>query len=231
MQAITCNSHNVQLHNNNDMLPLIRSDISLQETEDSWEKICRSILSFSQLIRASAGNSSQDIIIIARDAMKSERTRLSGPATDLIATMASELGTDFEPLLHLFFPTLLLLCARTSKVVVGRARNCIMSIIETTQLVVVMSYLTQSIRDKSVSLRTVAAEGTLACLNSLNPPDLAKEERTKEIEGLIRVSIRDANAEVRKIGKQIYQAYELLLPIRAESTFDANKQKISRFKL
>ncbi|KAJ3786323.1 clasp N-terminal domain-containing protein [Lentinula aff. detonsa] len=196
MQAITCNSHDVQLHNNS------------------------------------------DIIIIARElhrpinsAIKSERTRLSGPATDLIATMASELGTDFEPLLHLFFPTLLLLCARTSKVVVGRARSCIMSIIETTQLVAVMSYLTQSIRDKSVSLRTVAAEGTLACLNSLNPPDLAKEERTKEIEGLIRVSIRDANAEVRKIGKQIYQAYELLLPIRAESTVDTNKQEISRVKL
>ncbi|KAJ4468284.1 clasp N-terminal domain-containing protein, partial [Lentinula aciculospora] len=149
-------------------------------------------------------------------AMKSERTRLSGPAIDLIATMASELGTDFELLLHLFFPTLLLLCTRTSKVVVGRARKCIMCIIETTQLVAVVPYFVQSIRDKSVSLRTVAAECTLACLNSLNPPDLEKEERTKDIEAFIKISIRDANAEVRKTGKQIFQAYELLLPNRAE---------------
>ncbi|KAJ3767729.1 clasp N terminal-domain-containing protein [Lentinula raphanica] len=207
-----------------DKLALIRAEMSLQETEDSWEKVCKSIVSFSEFIRGSSGNHPQEIITTARElhrpitsAMKSERTRLSGPAIDLVSTMASELGTDFEPLLHLFFPTLLLLCARTSKVVINRARSCIISLIETTQLLSIIPYFIQSIRDKSVSLRTVTAEGTLACLNSFNPPDLAKEERTKEIEALIKVSIRDANAEVRKIGKQIYLAYELLLPAKAES--------------
>ncbi|KAE9408520.1 hypothetical protein BT96DRAFT_807642, partial [Gymnopus androsaceus JB14] len=165
----------------------------------------------------------QDIIALARElhrpinsALKSERSRLSGPAIDLISVMAAELGTSFEPLLHLFFPTLLLLCARTSKVVNSRARVCVLSIIETTQLVGVLPYFIQSIRDKSASLRVIAAEGTLACMNSLNPPDLEKEERTKDIETFIKASVRDANPDVRKIGKQIYHAYQLLLPVKAE---------------
>lgn len=201
----------------------IRLNLSLTETEDTWEKISKSIVSFSDLVRSSSADFPHEIVAVARElhrpinsALKSERTRLSGPAIDLITVMAAELGTSFEPLLHLFFPTLLLLCARTSKVVLGRARTCVLSIIETTQLVAILSYFMQSIRDKSASLRVIAAEGTLACMNSLNPPDLEKEERTKDIETFIRMAVRDANPEVRKIGKQIYQAYELLLPIKAE---------------
>ncbi|KAF9071014.1 clasp N-terminal domain-containing protein, partial [Rhodocollybia butyracea] len=206
-----------------DKIAPIRSNISLPETEDSWEKICSGIVSFSELVRASSTNFPNEIVAVARElnrpinnALKSERTRLSGPTIDLVTLMASELGTGFEPLLHLYFPTLLLLCARTSKVVFGRARTCVLSIIETTQLVATLPYFITSIRDKSASLRLVAAEGTLACMNSLNPPDLEKEERTRDIETFIKMSVRDANSDVRKIGKQIFQAYELLLPTKAE---------------
>ncbi|KIK68838.1 hypothetical protein GYMLUDRAFT_152513 [Collybiopsis luxurians FD-317 M1] len=221
-----------------DSLASIRADLSLPETEESWDRISTSIISFTNLIRNSSASFPQEIIATARQlhrpiigALKSERTRLSGPAIDLVSVLASELGTAFEPLLHLFFPTLLLLCARTSKVVLGRSRTCVLFIIEVTQLVSAMPYFIQFIRDKSVSLRVVVAEGMLACLNSLNPPDLEKEERVKDIEAFIKLSVRDANPEVRKLGKQIYRAYEILLPSKAERFVNISNSRFNQLTM
>ena len=135
--------------------------------------------------------------------MNSERTRLSGAAIDLLVSVATGLGREFEQLLTLFMPPLLALCGRTNKVVINRTRTCIITIIESTQLASVLTYFLQNIKDKSTSLRLVAAEGTLACLNSCNPPDLERESRARDIEAIIRSTARDANADVRKLSRKI----------------------------
>jgi hypothetical protein len=149
-------------------------------------------------------------------AMNSERTRLSGVAIDLLGVLASELGAAFDPLLPLFLPTLLSLCARTNKVFVARARTAILTIIESSQLSSILPYLLPPLKDKSVSLRLTAVEGVLACMNCFNPPDLEKEGRAQEIETVIRFSARDASADVRKVGRKIFEAYKVLLPSRVD---------------
>jgi hypothetical protein len=149
-------------------------------------------------------------------AMNSARTKLSGAAIDLISSVASGLGPTFEPLLHLFFPSLLTLCTRSNKVFITRARTCIQTIIENTQLLPVLTYLTQSLKDKSVSLRLAASEGVLACMNCFNPPDLEKEARAREIESVIRVTAKDASADIRKTSRKIFEAYKVLLPNRVD---------------
>ncbi|KXN90916.1 Protein stu-1 [Leucoagaricus sp. SymC.cos] len=149
--------------------------------------------------------------------MNSERTRLSGAALDVLSLVASGLGADFEPLLSLFFPSLLSLCGRTNKVVVTRAKACILAIVEVTQLPAILAYFIQFARDKSPTVRLVVAEGTLCCLKCFNPPDLEQECQFLAIETIIRNSVRDANADIRKVGKDIFQSYKLLLPSRVES--------------
>ncbi|KAI0633597.1 clasp N-terminal domain-containing protein, partial [Trametes polyzona] len=147
-------------------------------------------------------------------ALNSERTRLSGTATDFISTAVSALGRFFESLLPQYFPTLLTLCTRANKVFVARAKTCIHAVIEHTQSPVILHYLVESVKDKSVSLRLASAEAVLLCLNSFNPPDLEKEARAKDIENIIRVSAVDANADVRKVARKIFDAYKILLPGR-----------------
>lgn len=71
-------------------------------------------------------------------------------------------------------------------------------------------------KEKSNTLRPIVAECALACLNSFNPPDLQKEARSREIELLIKWAATDPNAEVRKYGRQMYEAYQILLPERVE---------------
>ncbi|KIL68964.1 hypothetical protein M378DRAFT_40729, partial [Amanita muscaria Koide BX008] len=147
-------------------------------------------------------------------ALNSERTRLSGPAIELIAAAAAGLGSDFEPLLPMFFPSLLSLCSRTNKVVLARAKACVLTIIQSTQLPSVLHHLLLHAKDKSSTLRLVVAEGTLACLTCFNPPDLEKEARAKDVESLIRITAKDAAAEVRRASRDIFEAYKLVLPGR-----------------
>ncbi|KAF8173435.1 hypothetical protein BJ912DRAFT_1024868 [Pholiota molesta] len=155
--------------------------------------------------------------------MNSERTRLCLIPLELLSTLASVMGGEFEQLLPLFMQPLLTICARTNKVIINRARACIFSIIEYTQSAVLLTYFLQNIKDKSATLKVVAVEGTLACLNSCNPPDIEKEPRALEIEAIIRASARDANADVRKISRKMFESYRILFPSRVlKYLFDPN---------
>jgi len=204
-------------------LSAIRPKITLAESEESWDTIAAAILDFTSLITESTAHFQHETVAAVREfhrhitgALKSERTRLSGPAVDLIIAAAAELNANFEPLLPLFFPTLLSLCGRPNKIVLNRVKGCILAIIENTQLVAVLPYFLQYIKEKSTSLRLVVAEGTLACVNSSNPSDLEKEARVKDIEALIKATSRDANADVRKTSKKIFESYQELLPGRVD---------------
>ncbi|EKM54369.1 uncharacterized protein PHACADRAFT_96626, partial [Phanerochaete carnosa HHB-10118-sp] len=70
---------------------------------------------------------------------------------------------------------------------------------------------------KSASLRLTAAEASLACLQCFNPPDLQKDVRGQEVETLIRCFATDANADIRKVGRKIFEAYSILLPGRVDT--------------
>lgn len=201
----------------------LRASLFQHETEESWDAIARSISKLTILCKEASCDFPSEIVATVRgvfrplnSAMNSERTRLSGVAIDLFGVLASGIGANIEPLLPLFFPTLLGLCARTNKVFVTRSRTSILTIIETSQSPAILPYLLQSFSDKSVSLRLTAIEGVLACMNCFNPPDLEKEGRAQDIESAIRFAARDANADVRKISRKVFEAYKVLLPSRVD---------------
>jgi hypothetical protein len=202
----------------------LRHDFCLEETEDSWEKISKAIQAFTSIAEKGGYEVAPSEVVNAirnfhrpiTNAINSERTRLCGTALDMLTSTANGLGHDFDQLMPLFIPTLLNVCGRTNKVVINRARGAILSIIESTQLASILSFFVQNIKDKSATLRLVVAEGTLACLNSCNPPDLEKEARARDVETIIRGTARDANPEVRKVSRKIFDSYRTLLPLRVE---------------
>ena len=201
----------------------LRDGLAQPETEDSWDSISRNIQALALICHSAASELPNDVVHILRSlsrplssSMVSERTRLSGAAIDLVRVVASDLGPSFDPLIPSFLPVLLSLCSRTNKVIITRARTSITTIIETTQLPSILPYFLQSIKDKSTTLRLAAAEGTLACLNCFNPPDLEKESRARDVEAVIRSTATDAQADIRAIGKRLFDAYKLLFPGRVE---------------
>ncbi|KAG1765490.1 clasp N terminal-domain-containing protein [Suillus placidus] len=205
-------------------LEAVRGKVSLEETEESWDKIEQGIVQLTQCCNNGGCDFATEMVAGIRSlsrpinhAMNSERSRLSGSTIELVNALLAGLGPSFEPLVSLFMPTLLGLCGRTNKVFTSRAKACILVVIENTQLPSILPYLADSLTQKSAFLRLVAAEGVLACLNCFNPPDIEKDTRARLIEDVIKLTARDASADVRRAGKLIFEAYKALLPDRVES--------------
>lgn len=205
----------------------IQTDLLRLETEESWERIATALLKLSALANGGAcefptafTSALRPLSRAVTSAASSERTRLSAASIQFICAAAMGLGKAFEPLLPLYFPTLLSLCARPNKVFIARAKTGITTIIEQTQLPAILSFLIEPLKDKSVSLRLIAIEGLLACLNCFNPPDLEKESRAREIETAIKITAQDASGDVRKVSKQVFGAYKILLPDRVDRSVD-----------
>ncbi|KAG1895567.1 clasp N terminal-domain-containing protein [Suillus fuscotomentosus] len=205
-------------------LEAVRGKVSLEETEESWDKIEQGIVQLTHCCNNGGCDFATEMVAGIRSlsrpinhAMNSERSRLSGSTIELVKALLTGLGSSFEPLVSLFMPTLLGLCGRTNKVFTSRAKACILAAIENTQSTSILPYLADSLTQKSVSLRVVAAEGVLACLNCFNPPDIEKDTRARLIEDVIKLTARDASADVRRVGKLIFEAYKALLPDRVDS--------------
>ncbi|EKM80885.1 hypothetical protein AGABI1DRAFT_112600 [Agaricus bisporus var. burnettii JB137-S8] len=205
-------------------LEKIKPGLQLPETEESWERILKGLETLQKLCQSGACEYHEELTASIRSvhrnivsAMNSERTRLSGPAIDVVNALALGLSTGFEPLMSLFLPSLIVLCGRANKVVVARAKACILSIIGITQLPGILLHLARFVKDKTPTIRLIVAEGTLQCLKCFNPPDLEKEVYAREVENIMRNAARDANADVRKVGKEIFETYKVLLPHKVDS--------------
>ncbi|KAJ8581536.1 hypothetical protein M405DRAFT_777378, partial [Rhizopogon salebrosus TDB-379] len=150
-------------------------------------------------------------------AINSERASLSGVAIELLTSLSTGLGPSFSPLLHIFLPTLLGLCAKTNKVITMRAKTCIFAMVEHTQSQSVLSLLAQSLNHKASSVRLVAAEGVLAFLNVVNCPAIQNVARARLLGDIIKTTVGDASADVRKAGTKLFEVYKTLVPGRVES--------------
>jgi hypothetical protein len=200
-----------------------RASLSLAEAEDTWDTISNALLRIIALSKGGACDFpttlTSSICSMYRSitsAAASERSRLSAAAVECMATLATGLGPSFDPLVPLFIPTLLSLCSRPNKVFISRAKATIQTIIDQTQLISLLPYFVGALRDKSVTLRLIAIESVLACVQSFNPPDLEKEARARDVENAIKLTATDANADVRRVSRQVFDAYKILLPTRVE---------------
>ncbi|KAF8554713.1 hypothetical protein OG21DRAFT_1496817 [Imleria badia] len=220
MPITTCNSPETLRAE----IETVRKKVSLDETEDTWDTIAQGVLHITRLSTNGGCEFPSDMVAGIRSvsrplnsALNSERSRLSGAAVELLTSLATGLGSSFDPLVSIFFPTLLALCGRTNKVFTSRARACILAIVQHTRLPSLLPHLAEMAKHKSAFPRLTAAESILACLNCFNPPDLEKETRAHVVEHFIKLTARDASADVRKASKDVFNAYKTLMPARVDS--------------
>ncbi|OAX33443.1 hypothetical protein K503DRAFT_725833 [Rhizopogon vinicolor AM-OR11-026] len=193
--------------------------VSIPETEESWDKIEQAIVQLTECCNISGCKFPEEMIAGIRSmsrplnhAMKSERSRLSGSAIECVTAQSAGLGPLFEPLIPLFIPTLLGICARSNKVFTRRAKACIFAVITHTSSPSILPFLAQSFNSQSTSLRLVAAEGVLTYVKSSDTPIIANDGRARLVENVIRVTAEDASADIRTTGKALFEAYKARLP-------------------
>jgi len=126
------------------------------------------------------------------------------------------LGSSFTPLASLFIHSLLGLCARTNKVFTGPAKDCIFAIVRSTRSSSLLPSIVESLKHKSASVRSVAAECILAYLTCFKPPEIMNDTHARHVEDVIRLTARDASARVRRTGKIVFETYKRLLPDNVE---------------
>lgn len=160
--------------------------------------------------------------------MLTERTRLSASALELVSAIAPRLGSRFESLVAIFFPSVLRVLTRPNKVFVSRAQACLNLIVEHCHLPSLIPHLREAAKDKSVTLRLGVIEATLQLVNTWNRGVLDVREgastlttrhrgNVEDIETIIKETARDANPGVRQISRQIFDKYAEVWPERLDA--------------
>ena len=212
--------------------------LELNETEESWDHIDQALAQLQALTKNGATKVPSYMMRIQqvapcitrsvcmsrhhanahmRGKLLSERTRLSGTASDLLNSMAPRLAECFSPFVSVFIPPLLQLCGRTNKVALRRAEKSLHLICRHCRLPNVVPYLIQSLMDKSGSTRASAAECLVVLLESCDPERL--QRRVKDVEHAIQLLATDANPQARALCRQIYGLYAGMWPARCASFF------------
>ncbi|KAL5485491.1 hypothetical protein ACEPAI_8133 [Sanghuangporus weigelae] len=202
----------------------VRAGLEIMETEDSWDKILNALLRLNAIVIGSAADYPSQLIAACKgfvrpliNSLTSERSRLSGAATDVLTSLVTHLQRTFEALIPHFVPTLLTLAARSNKIFIARAKACLLAIVENCQSPAILPLLRHAISDKSVALRLTVVDLVVACLNCFNPPDLEAPYRAEDIEVVIRATARDPNADIRKSSRKAFEAYKILFPSRVDA--------------
>ncbi|KAL5476492.1 hypothetical protein ACEPAI_3349 [Sanghuangporus weigelae] len=202
----------------------VRAGLEIIETEDSWDKILNALLRLNAIVIGSAADYPSQLIAACKgfvrpliNSLTSERSRLSGAATDVLTSLVTHLQRTFEALIPHFVPTLLTLAARSNKIFIARAKACLLAIVESCQSPAILPLLRHAISDKSVALRLTVVDLVVACLNCFNPPDLEAPNRAEGIEVVIRATARDPNADIRKSSRKAFEAYKILFPSRVNA--------------
>ncbi|KAJ8590436.1 hypothetical protein M405DRAFT_897003 [Rhizopogon salebrosus TDB-379] len=199
-------------------LKTLHRKLSLPDTT-SWEQ---DIVQTTQCCSSSGCEYSADIVPIVHSlsqqlirAINSERCSLSGSATELLIVLSSGLGRSFAPLVPIFFPTVLGLCARTNGLFIARAQACILAMIRGTQSPFILQCLADSVNHKLASVRLIAAEGVHVYLHCFKIRAVDTETRARLVEAVIKSTALDANADVQHVGKKILDAYTAFFPGKA----------------
>ncbi|TKY87751.1 hypothetical protein EX895_003332 [Sporisorium graminicola] len=195
-------------------------DLYAPETEHTWQKIERALVHIQAITRGGATKHAEFVALLKEaaapisNALLSERTKLSGTAGDLLNSIAPRMAERFEPLVSVFVPTLLLICARTNKVAVKRAEKSLHFIVKHCRPPSMVTYLKEAIKDKGQGLRAVAAATLEMVLEHTEKERLAR--RVGDIESCIKSGATDSNPEVRQTTKRLFELYVAFWPERVE---------------
>ncbi|CDH59139.1 hypothetical protein RO3G_05499 [Lichtheimia corymbifera JMRC:FSU:9682] len=154
-------------------------------------------------------------------ALLSERTRLSGSAVELVKTLAKTMQRDYEPFHDMFHGSLLRMLARTKKVIVAQALDCLKTVIAASKLPRLIprfsAMLTNNNKLQVTNNSTLSSAATCLelCIQNNSPEHI--QPHIQSLEAAIRAGIMKPSAEVRTAVRACYKAYASKMPENATS--------------
>ncbi|CDS06145.1 hypothetical protein LRAMOSA08673 [Lichtheimia ramosa] len=154
-------------------------------------------------------------------ALLSERTRLSGAAVELVKTLAKTMQRDYEPFHDMFHGSLVRMLARTKKVIVAQALDCLKTVIAASKLPRLIprfsAMLTNNNKLQVTNNSTLSSAATCLelCIQNNTPEHI--QPHIQSLEAAIRAGIIKPSAEVRTAVRACYKAYASKMPDNATS--------------
>ncbi|KAF7731272.1 hypothetical protein EC973_000688 [Apophysomyces ossiformis] len=191
-----------------------------KETEETWEQFNQALKNVTMWTLEDNAHVYEGFVDHIRSlqkpiikALATERTRLSGTATDLLKGLSQAMQRDFEVIHDLFMPTLLRQFARTNKVLLARSLDCYKTIItnaKVPKLVPRLCSILKNCKEPNKSVRRCIADCLQTLMEVNDVPDIQKH--TSDIEAAIQTAAMDPAPEVRLAIRSCYKTYCEKLP-------------------
>ncbi|CAG8609025.1 161_t:CDS:2, partial [Dentiscutata heterogama] len=199
----------------------IQETFQVKETEHTWQLFDDALKRLVSLSRGGAINYEKIFISGIKslrqpilDSILTERTRLSGTATELVEEIGKVLGPKFDTLVESFVPAILKLCTRANKIFIGRAQKCMMTIIRECHVPNLIPKFKEALQGQSKILRTCASEFVLASIEVNDVGNL--NNYIADLERIIREGAIDSAPAVRATSKKIFEIYKVKFDLRLE---------------
>ncbi|KAI9321433.1 clasp N terminal-domain-containing protein [Dichotomocladium elegans] len=200
-----------------------------KETEESWEQLNSALMNVTRWVEEDKVHEYDGFVKHIKQlhdginrTLLSQRTRLAGMATQLLETLATNMGRAYEPLHDLFHATLVSMFARTKKVTVKQAVTCMMTIIEAAKMPRYIPRFADIITNRDIRRNPSTLASAAACIEKAVEVNAieAIEPYLGAVEASIRVGITKPAAEVRASLRSCFQTYQRKMPEKAARFHD-----------
>ncbi|CAJ0753706.1 11897_t:CDS:2 [Entrophospora sp. SA101] len=174
-----------------------------KESETNWRNFERALIRLIEKTQYISGIKSLKQPI--QNSILTERTKLSGTATELVEEISKSLGPNFDSLAKLFVPNILKLCNRTNKLFGTRAYKCSETIIKVSKLSSLIPKFREAMQSQSKLLKTNVAKLTLTILEE---DVTGLENHIVDLEWIIHLGVIDSTLEVRTASKKSFEVYK-----------------------
>ncbi|CAJ0751179.1 7867_t:CDS:2 [Entrophospora sp. SA101] len=191
-----------------------------KESESNWEKFDKAFKQLIEITREGISDYEKPFISGIKslkqpiqNSILTDRTRLSGTATEFVEEISNALGPKFDLLAELFVPNILKICSRTNKLFVARAQKCLETIIRKSKLFSLLPRFKEAIQSQNKQLKTSIAELTLTILET---DVTGLEDYIEDVESIVCQGIMDSTPAVRTASKKSFEIYKLKFDSRVE---------------
>ncbi|CAH1768779.1 20786_t:CDS:2 [Entrophospora sp. SA101] len=183
-----------------------------KESETNWRNFERALIQLIEITREGVSHYETEYISGIKslkqpiqNSILTERTKLSGTATELVEEISKSLGPNFDSLAELFVPNILKLCNRTNKLFGTRAYKCLETIIKISKLSSLIPKFREAMQSQSKLLKTNVAKLTLTILEE---DVTGLENHIVDLEWIIHLGVIDSTLEVRTASKKSFEVYK-----------------------
>ncbi|KNE55727.1 hypothetical protein AMAG_01604 [Allomyces macrogynus ATCC 38327] len=199
-------------------LDVIAADIAIKETEQTWEKMDAAIRKLKDLVPSCSAAQMAPFVrqnkARIEACLKTDRTRLSGSACELVLALAQSGSQQTASACELFVPALLALTSRTNRIFIQRGQAALLAVVAAGNPDHFVMRVCNEAKNKAKTTRLAVVEAVKVLITSHDADRL--EQFCDALEGCLKATVDDSAVDVRQAARAAIELYRVKMPKRSE---------------